>query len=1108
MSVEGDWIGLSLYLEGMQGSGVSSKVVKFEAKKKLAGKSERVKCVDIHPSECWILASLYNGTVILWNYESQTVVKTFEITSLPIRTGKFIAQKSWFITGSDDLQLRVFNYNTFERVAAWDAHVDYIRCVAVHPSKSFVLSCSDDLTIKLWDWQNNWSCVKVFEGHMHYVMQVAFNPKDTNTFASCSLDHSIKVWNLGSQVPNYTLEGHEKGVCTIAYYPGSDKPYLASGGDDKQIRLWDYQSKACVQVLMGHTGNVNVVLFHPSLPLLLSGAEDETLRVWNLNSFRLENVYQYGFERIWSIAAWKDANMVALGCDRGTIGLQLGKDEPVISMDGSGKLIWAKNSEILTTSIKDSDIADGERLVLPSKDLGQCELYPTQLKHSPSGRFVVTLGDGEYIIYTALAWRNKSFGTALDFVWSGGDSSYYAVQESSYKVSIYQNFNLHHTLKESGSVSALYGGALLGILAERGGSCPLLYFYSWSEGDQYLIRRMDVDPKALYWSESGKFLMIATQREGFFLLKYNADAVNAYKEQGIIPDGDDGIEEAFQVIAEQPEEDILSGIWIGDACFVYTTTGSHKLAYYMAHDGSNEIDIDSSNTPQPMEQFGQNIIASNLQRPLYLLGYLSRHERIYLADQECHVYSYHLNAAVIEYQVLVLAGDLQGASNLLPNIPSTEYSTLAKFLQARGYLEEALNLTTDEEQKFALALRLERLDIALSIAKSGSSLSKWRTLATFALQNSLDISLLQTCLENCQSVSDILLFHHATGDAQSLEKLSSDTQLKDVNVAFISLFLLGRLSECFDLLMKNLRYEEAAFFAKTWIPESTPEALSQCSKKIKKMASLKQLHVDFGSLLSDQILPSRASIILNSQDSIPSHITSPNFPSETRAVSALKSPTRQKSASDALDFMTDIPQHFVPSQHSGPVDSFFGTEHNSTLSDNQSYLSMEVNTTGTGSIREDLTSYLSGANSIGELGPSGTPQLRSPVSGSAIAAKDVSSSGAMASTTSSADRSISSASWSGSVEGSSPLFYETQHRPLASEYQKSTGDSSLFPTVIPEEPYLTDDQYVLDSLSNTKSTAVDQNTKSFLFDAHNLLDDDLLGYENEEDDIMNTEKDD
>ena len=39
-----------------------------------------------------------------------------------------------------------------------------------------------------------------------------------------------------------------------------------------------------------------------------------------------------------------------------------------------------------------------------------------------SRRFVVVCGDGEYIIYTAMALRNKSFGSALEFVWSHDSS--------------------------------------------------------------------------------------------------------------------------------------------------------------------------------------------------------------------------------------------------------------------------------------------------------------------------------------------------------------------------------------------------------------------------------------------------------------------------------------------------------------------------------------------------------------------------------------------------------------------------------------------------------------------------------------------------------------
>jgi WD40 repeat protein len=44
--------------------------------------------------------------------------------------------------GSDDFQLRVYNYNTSEKVTSFEAHPDYIRAIAVHPTQPFVLTAS------------------------------------------------------------------------------------------------------------------------------------------------------------------------------------------------------------------------------------------------------------------------------------------------------------------------------------------------------------------------------------------------------------------------------------------------------------------------------------------------------------------------------------------------------------------------------------------------------------------------------------------------------------------------------------------------------------------------------------------------------------------------------------------------------------------------------------------------------------------------------------------------------------------------------------------------------------------------------------------------------
>jgi WD40 repeat protein len=53
--------------------------------------------------------------------------------------------------------------------------------------------------------------------------QVTFNPKDTNTFASASLDRTVKVWSIGQPTPNFTLEGHEKGVNAVDYFTGGER---------------------------------------------------------------------------------------------------------------------------------------------------------------------------------------------------------------------------------------------------------------------------------------------------------------------------------------------------------------------------------------------------------------------------------------------------------------------------------------------------------------------------------------------------------------------------------------------------------------------------------------------------------------------------------------------------------------------------------------------------------------------------------------------------------------------------------------------------------------------------------------------------------------------
>src|ERR1700722_1887331 len=161
--------------------------------------------------------------------------------------------------------------------------------------------------------------MQMYEGHTHYIMNISINPKDANTFASACLDRTVKMWSLGSSTPNFTMDAHDKGVNYVDFYPGADKPYLVTTGDDKTVKVWDYLSKSCVQTMEGHTNNVSFAVFHPNLPIIVSGSEDGTVKIWNSGTYRLENTLSYALERAWCVSLRRDANELAVGFDEGVI---------------------------------------------------------------------------------------------------------------------------------------------------------------------------------------------------------------------------------------------------------------------------------------------------------------------------------------------------------------------------------------------------------------------------------------------------------------------------------------------------------------------------------------------------------------------------------------------------------------------------------------------------------------------------------------------------------------------------------------------------------------------------------------------------------------------
>ena len=790
-------------------------------------------------------------------HTSQAIIKTFEVTEVPVRCVRFIARKNWFVCGSDDFHLRVFNYNTGEKVTALEAHPDYIRCLAVHPTQPLVLTGSDDMTIKLWDWEKGWKCIQVrpslslslslarsgsfplprassprpearpdpllhptaqiFEGHTHYIMNLSFNPKDSNTFASACLDRTVKVWSLGSPVANFTLDAHDKGVNYVEYYHGGDKPYLVTTGDDRLIKIWDYLSKSCIQTLEGHTSNVSFAIFHPSLPILVSGSEDGTVKIWHSATYRLENTLDYGLERAWCVAYAKKGNDVAFGFDEGAVVVKLGREEPAVSMDSQGKVVFARNAEVLTLALHstaDDTVPDGQQLSIPSRELGNTEVYASTLEHSPNGRFVTVCGDGEYIIYTALAWRNKAFGQGVGFAWAS-DSNTYAVREAGSKIKVFRNFKERAGLVQVAyPTDGVYGGPLLGVKG-MGFVC----FYDWESGA--LVRRIEVDARNVYWSGTGNLVCIAGD-DSFYVLRFDRDAYQDALDGGADL-GDEGVEEAFDLECEMSEA-VQTAKWVGD-CLVYTTA-AHRLNYLVG---------------------GQAHTITHFDSQMYLLGYLPQHNRIYLCDKDVNLYAFSLSLSVIEYQTAILRGDLDSAHELLPQVPQDQRNRLARFLETQDLRELALDISTDPDHKFELAIALDDLETALALARSSPHLgsqAKWRTVGDRALAG-WKVQLAEECFKQAHDLSALLLLYTSTGSRAGLEYLVERATAQGAyNVAFAAALGLGDAPSCVETLLATDRAPEAALFARTYAPSEAGRAvrgwrqLLEQAKKPKQASAL------------------------------------------------------------------------------------------------------------------------------------------------------------------------------------------------------------------------------------------------------------------------------
>uniref|UniRef100_A0A8C8JWA8 Striatin-3 n=1 Tax=Oncorhynchus tshawytscha TaxID=74940 RepID=A0A8C8JWA8_ONCTS len=180
-------------------------------------------------------------------------------------------------------------YDTYDPsvlAGTWLGHTDAVWGLAYSGIKNRLLSCSADGTVKLWNPQEKNPCISTYNAEKEHGIPTAVD------FNGCDPAHMVASFNTGNAVI-YDLETSQAAV-VFAALPGANHinkvvshptlPVTITAHEDRDIKFFDNKSGKVIHAMVAHLDAVTSLAVDPNGIYLMSGSHDCSIRLWNVDS--------------------------------------------------------------------------------------------------------------------------------------------------------------------------------------------------------------------------------------------------------------------------------------------------------------------------------------------------------------------------------------------------------------------------------------------------------------------------------------------------------------------------------------------------------------------------------------------------------------------------------------------------------------------------------------------------------------------------------------------------------------------------------------------------------------------------------------------------------